>query len=79
MNCFFELIRVAIGTRVGDLYKMAKKQSPVGVCFAALHRHQRDAVSHVDGHNSQNTAEATHCGGHRKLCAEGARSWSAVC
>ena len=44
-NIFFELIRVAIGTQEslsrlpsagewGELYKMAKKQSLVGVCFA---------------------------------------------
>ena len=46
---FFELIRVAIGTQEclsrlpsardwGELYKMAQKQSLVGVCFAALQR-----------------------------------------
>lgn len=51
---FFELIRIAIGTQntlsrlpsVGDwvkLYKMAKKQSLVGVCFAALQRLGADA------------------------------------
>lgn len=44
---FFELIRVDIGTQVhlsrlpkaserGELYKMAKKQSLVGGCFAGL-------------------------------------------
>lgn len=51
---FFELIRVAIGTQEslsrlpkagewGELYKMAKKQSLVGVCFAALQRLGADA------------------------------------
>lgn len=44
-NLFFELIRVAIGTQEslsrllsacewGELYKAAKKQSLIGVCFA---------------------------------------------
>ena len=48
---FFELIQVAIGTRIclshtpsadewGELYAMAKKQSIVGVCFAGVHRLQ---------------------------------------
>ncbi len=48
-NTFFELIRVAIGTQEnlsrmpkadewGELYKMAKKQSLVGICFVALQR-----------------------------------------
>lgn len=51
-NLFFELIQVAIGTRVclshsptGDewkvLYEMAKKQSLVGVCFAGVQRLQK--------------------------------------
>ena len=51
---FFELIRVAIGTQEslsrlpsacewGELYKMAKKQSLVGVCFAGLQRLGADA------------------------------------
>lgn len=51
---FFELIRVAIGTQEslsrlpsarewGELYKAAKKQSLVGVCFAALQRLGADA------------------------------------
>ena len=51
-NIFFELIQVAIGTRVclshsptGDewkvLYEMAKKQSLVGVCFAGVQRLQK--------------------------------------
>lgn len=51
---FFELIRVAIGTQEslsrlpsarewGELYKMAKKQSLVGVCFVALQRLGADA------------------------------------
>ena len=46
---FFELIQVTIGTRIclshtpsadewGELYAMAKKQSLVGVCFAAVQR-----------------------------------------
>ena len=53
-NLFFELIRVAIGTQEslsrlpsvrewGELYKAAKKQSLVGVCFAALQRLGADA------------------------------------
>ena len=48
---FFELIQVAIGTRIclshtpsadewGELYAMAKKQSLVGVCFAGVHKLQ---------------------------------------
>lgn len=51
---FFELIRVAIGTQGmlsrlpsvgewGELYKMAKKQSLVGICFAGLQRLGADA------------------------------------
>ena len=46
---FFELIQVAIGTRIclshtqsadewSDLYVIAKKQSLVGVCFAGLQK-----------------------------------------
>ena len=49
---FFELIQVAIGTRIcfsqtpsadewGELYAMAKKQSLVGVCFAGVQRLQQ--------------------------------------
>ena len=48
---FFELIQVSLGTRIclshtpsadewGELYKMAKKQSLVGVCFAGVQRLQ---------------------------------------
>lgn len=51
---FFELIRVAIGTQEslsrlpsarewGELYKMAQKQSLLGVCFAGLQRLGADA------------------------------------
>ena len=70
---FFELIRVAIGTQEGlsrlpsqkewkALYDMAKKQSLVGVCFAALQRlgadaHERDAVSDLDGYGCEDSAE----------------------
>lgn len=53
-NLFFELIRVAIGTQEslsrlpkagewGELYKMANKQSLIGVCFAGLQRLGADA------------------------------------
>ena len=53
-DIFFELIRVAIGTQEslsrlpsarewGELYKMAQKQSLVGVCFAGLQRLGADA------------------------------------
>lgn len=53
-SIFFELIRVATGTQEsltcmpsarewGELYKMAKKQSLVGICFAALQRLGTDA------------------------------------
>ena len=46
---FYELIQVALGTRIclshtpsadvwGELYAMAKKQSLVGVCFAGVHK-----------------------------------------
>lgn len=52
-NLFFELIQVAIGTRIylshtpsadewGELYKMAKKQSLVGVCFVGVQRLPED-------------------------------------
>lgn len=51
---FWELIRVAIGTQEnlsclpkaddwGELYKMANKQSLIGICFAALQRLGADA------------------------------------
>lgn len=50
-NTFFELIQVAIGTRIclshtpsadewGVQYVMAKKQSLVGVCFAGVQKLQ---------------------------------------
>lgn len=49
MSIFTELIQVSIGNRIclsrtpseaewGELYKMAKKQSLVGVCFAGVHK-----------------------------------------
>ena len=48
-NLFFELIQVALGTRIclshtpradewGELYSMAKKLSLVGVCFAGVQK-----------------------------------------
>ena len=48
---FFELTQVAIGTRIclshtpsadewGELYAMAKKQSLIGICFAAVQKLQ---------------------------------------
>lgn len=48
---FFELIQIAIGTRIclshtpsadewGELYSMAKKQSLVGICFAGVQKLQ---------------------------------------
>ena len=50
---FFELIRVAIGSQVclyrtpkvkewQEMYSMAKKQSLVGICFAAIQRLQEE-------------------------------------
>ena len=51
MKVFYELIQVAVGSRVclsrapsekewGELYAVAKKQSLVGVCFAGVQRLQ---------------------------------------
>ena len=53
---FFELIQVAIGTRIclshtptanewGELYSMAKKQSIVGICFAGVQKLTTSTVS----------------------------------
>lgn len=53
---FFELIQVAVGTRIclsrtpseaewGELYAMAKKQSLVGICFAGVQRLQQQRQS----------------------------------
>ena len=61
-NTFFELIQVAIGTRIclshtpsedewGELYAMAKKQSLVGVCFAAVHKLCNSETSDYCGMN----------------------------
>lgn len=59
MIFFFELIQVAIGTRIclshtlsvdewGKLYTMAKKQSLVGVCFAGVQRTLSNSPSKVE-------------------------------
>lgn len=51
-DLFFELIQVSLGTRIclsntpsadewGELYKMAKKQSLLGICFAGVQRLQQ--------------------------------------
>ena len=61
---FFELIQVAIGTRIclshtlsadewGELYAMAKKQSLVGVCFAGVHRLQEQQQASTSTSSAQ--------------------------
>ena len=63
-NLFFELIQVAIGTRIclshtpsadewGELYAMAKKQSLVGVCFAGVHRLQEQQQASTSTSSAQ--------------------------
>lgn len=58
---FFEILRVAIGaqdklSRVpsekewGDVYKMAKKQSLVGICFSGVHRLSEQSCEVSDVH-----------------------------
>ena len=53
-SLFFELIRVSVGTQAKlsripsriewqELYKMAKKQSVIGICFAGLQKLRADS------------------------------------
>ena len=61
---FFELIHVALGTRIclshtpsadewGELYAMAKKQILVGVCFAGVHRLQEQQQASTSTSSAQ--------------------------
>lgn len=72
---FFELIQVAIGTRIclshtpsadewGELYAMAKKQSLIGICFAAVQKlqcndHQEPRTKNPQSEPTQNQEPRT--------------------
>ena len=67
-SLIFEIIQVALGTRPylsrtpseaewGEMYKMAKKQSLVGICFAGVQKLYNDNDSHSNHSNSSNLSE----------------------